>query len=236
MIRRRLFCLAFLMSLVLASPVRADKAEVDFRKFAGQDAYAWLEAHNFILERAADNQSKTRIALTKDGLVIEALKPAQSIIALKKGHLENYQDVEIAWGVNKFPPGASYAKGRRNEAIMFYAFFGKELIDSGSAIIPDSPYFIALHLCENDEVGAPLKGRFYHKGGRFICAAQPKAGEVVTTRLNLKKTFKDIFGFDAPPLSGIAFEFDTTKPQDDGTSSAFVQSLNFPAATYIRAD
>lgn len=234
MIHRYMICLAFLMSLAL--PAHADKAEVDFRKFAGQDAYAWLEVQNFILERAADNQSKTRIALTKDGLVIEALKPAQSIIALKKGHLQNYQDVEIVWGVNKFPAGASYAKGRRNEAIMFYAFFGKELIDSGSAIIPDSPYFIGLHLCENDAVGVPLKGRFYHKGGRFICAAQPKPGEVVTTRLNLKKTFKDLYGFDAPPLSGIAFEFDTTKPQDDGTSSAFVQSLSFPAATYIRPD
>ena len=92
MIRRHLICLAFLMSLVLISPAHADKAEVDFRKFAGQDAYAWLESQNFILERAADNKSKTKIALTKDGLVIEALKAAQSIIALKKGHLENYQD------------------------------------------------------------------------------------------------------------------------------------------------
>ena len=233
--KRILFLIVFL-SLLNVWPAFADKAEVDFTKYNGQDAYAWLAERNFILERAADNRKKTKISFTAQGLTIEALKPAQSIIALKKGKLTGDQEVVIVWGVNKFPMGASYQNGRRNEAIMFYAFFGKELIDSGSAIVPDSPYFIALHLCENDPIGAPLKGRFYHKGGRFICAAHPKPGEVVTTRLNLKKTFKDIFGIEAPPLSGIAFEFDTIRPKDDGTSSAFVQSLRFPEATYIRAD
>ena len=228
--------LSFFISISFVTAAFADKAEVDFRKFSGQDAYAWLAERNFMLERSADNRKKTKISLTDQGLTIEALKPAQSIIALKKGKLTGDQDVEIVWGVNKFPAGASYQNGRRNEAIMFYAFFGKEMIDSGSAIVPDSPYFIALHLCENDPIGAPLKGRFYHKGGRFICAAHPQPGEVVTTRLNLKKTFKDIFGVEPPPLSGIAFEFDTTKPKDDGTSSAFVQSVRFPEATYIQED
>ncbi|MCB1680907.1 MAG: hypothetical protein H6858_07860 [Rhodospirillales bacterium] len=234
---RRLRCLLFsFFLLTFPSGAFADKAEVDFRAFKGQDAYAWLAEHNFILERSADNRKKTRLSFTDQGLTIEALKSAQSLIALKKGKLTGDESVEIVWGVNKFPAGASYQKGHRNEAIMFYAFFGKEMIDSGSPIIPDSPYFIALHLCENDPIGAPLMGRFYHKGGRFICAAHPKPGEAVTTRLDLKKTFKDLFGIDAPPLSGIAFEFDTTKPQDDGTSSAFVQSLKFPKATYIRED
>ncbi|MCB1592160.1 MAG: hypothetical protein KDI90_06885 [Alphaproteobacteria bacterium] len=230
------WCLVIVFFTALTTPAFADKAEVDFRKFNGQDAYAWLAEHDFILERSANNRKKTRISFTDQGLTIEALKSAQSIIALKKGRLTGDETVEIVWGVNKFPAGASYQKGRRNEAIMFYAFFGKEMVDSGSAIIPDSPYFIALHLCENDPVGVPLMGRYYHKGGRFICAAHPKPGEVVTTRLDLKKTFKDIFGFQAPALSGIAFEFDTTKPQDDGTSSGFVQSLKFPKATYIRED
>ncbi|MBK9586163.1 MAG: hypothetical protein KA099_01525 [Alphaproteobacteria bacterium] len=233
---KRCFGLLFFFSISFVTAAFADKAEVDFRKFSGQDAYAWLAERNFMLERSADNRKKTKISLTDQGLTIEALKPAQSIIALKKGKLTGDQDVEIVWGVNKFPAGASYQNGRRNEAIMFYAFFGKEMIDSGSAIVPDSPYFIALHLCENDPIGAPLKGRFYHKGGRFICAAHPQPGEVVTTRLNLKKTFKDIFGVEPPPLSGIAFEFDTTKPKDDGTSSAFVQSVRFPEATYIQED
>ncbi|MBK6896065.1 MAG: hypothetical protein IPH06_05690 [Alphaproteobacteria bacterium] len=230
------YLLFFCFCVIFSYPAFADKAEVDFRKFSGQDAYAWLAERNFMLERSADNRKKTKISLTDQGLTMEALKPAQSIIALKKGKLTGDQDVEIVWGVNKFPAGASYQNGRRNEAIMFYAFFGKEMIDSGSAIVPDSPYFLALHLCENDPIGAPLKGRFYHKGGRFICAAHPQPGEVVTTRLNLKKTFKDIFGIEPPPLSGIAFEFDTTKPKDDGTSSAFVQSVRFPEATYIRKD
>ena len=164
------WCLVIVFFTALTTPAFADKAEVDFRKFNGQDAYAWLAEHDFILERSANNRKKTRISFTDQGLTIEALKSAQSIIALKKGRLTGDETVEIVWGVNKFPAGASYQKGRRNEAIMFYAFFGKEMVDSGSAIIPDSPYFIALHLCENDPVGVPLLDRLDPRLDRVLGA------------------------------------------------------------------
>ena len=209
---------------------------IDFTGQADGDAVSWLEKQGFEFEL---NAKKLNPRFENDALVLSTGDKTAGLFGLRfaqQDFIHGVKRVEIVWGVNKFPAGASYQKGRRNEAIMFYAFFGKEMVDSGSAIIPDSPYFIALHLCENDPVGVPLMGRYYHKGGRFICAAHPKPGEVVTTRLDLKKTFKDIFGFQAPALSGIAFEFDTTKPQDDGTSSGFVQSLKFPKATYIRED
>ena len=209
-------------------------AGIDFRTVAGNDARQWLASKNFIFERSANNKNKTSFLLTERGLEIKALKSAQSIIALKKGYLQNYRDVEIVWGVDKFPKGASYAKGKRNEAILLYAFFGKEMIDSGGLVVPDSPYFIALHLCENDQINKPEKGRFYHKGGRFVCVAHPKPGEAITTRFNLKKAFKDYYGFEAPPLYGIAFEFDTKGAPDGGKTSAFIQSIFFPESTYIR--
>jgi len=207
---------------------------LDFRKFQGRDAYEWFKEKNFILERSAADRASTKYTLTEKGLVADALKPAQSIVALKKGYLTNYRDVEIVWGVNKFPPGASYLKGQRNEAVMMYAFFGRELIDSGSMIVPDSPYFIALQLCENDPVGVPMKGGYFHEGGRFICVAHPKPGEAVKTRFNLKEAFKKIYGKDAPPLYGIAFEFDTNGAKDNGTASSFVQSIGFPGADYVK--
>lgn len=229
---------AFLAFCVLAAPVRAADPEphLDFRTGAGQDAYQWLGEMGFMFERDARDKTKVDLSLSNRGLEMKALSGAQAMVALKKGHLEHYRVVEIEWGVDKFPKGASYANGRRNEAILFYAFFGKETVDSGALIVPDSPYFIALHLCENDVVGQAELGRFYHKGGRFICVAHPKPGEVVKTSFDLKQAFQDLYGFPAPSLYGIAFEFDTTSPRDDGTSSAFVRSINFPKATYIRQD
>ena len=167
-------------------------------------------------------------------MVMEALSPAQAILMFKKGSLTNYRDVELTWGVNQYPAGANWDKGRRNEAVMFYAFFGTERIDSGSTFIPDSPYFIAIRLCENDTAGVLHKGGYFHKGGRFICIARPKPGEVITTTFDLRAAFREAFGKNPPPLSAIGLEFDTSQSGNKGKSSATVEKIVFPAATYIR--
>lgn len=112
---------------------------------------------------------------------------------------------------------------------MLFVFFGDKTVESGGVGVPDLPYFLALHLCENDAIDKPEKGEFYHKGGRFICVAHPQAGETIKTTFDLNKGFKDVFGFDAPPLSGIALEYDTTKAQNDGTAAGFVSSIKFIA-------
>lgn len=227
-------CLVSVLSLLLSVPAKAGDPAIDFKEAQGGDVYQWLASKSFTLERSANDRKKTKLTATDKGLVIEALGPAQSILMLKKGHLTNYRNVEINWGVNKFPKDASYSKGRRNEAIMFYAFFGKELLDSGSVFIPNSPYFIALRLCEKDDIGELQKGGYFHAGGRFVCVAHPKPGEIVTTTYDLKAAFRKAFGKEAPPLYAIGLEFDTTNPRDKGTSSAIVESISFPSATYIR--
>ena len=229
-----LICLASVMFLLLSMPAEARDTTIDFKEAQGGDVYQWLGSKGFTLERSANDRQKTKLTATNKGLLIEALAPAQSILMLKKGHPTNPRTVEIKWGVNKFPKDASYSKGRRNEAIMFYAFFGKEMIDSGSAFIPNSPYFLALRLCEKDKIGVLQKGGYFHKGGRFVCVAHPKTGEIVTTRYDLKAAFRKAFGKEAPPLSAIGLEFDTTNPRDKGTSSAIVESISFPSAPYIR--
>ena len=231
---KKLICTAVAMAMLFATPAQAKDPTIDFREAQGSDIYQWLAGKGFTLERSANDRKKTKLTPTEQGLVIEALKPAQSILMLKKGHLTNYRTVEINWGVNKFPKDASYSKGRRNEAIMFYAFFGREMIDSGSAFIPNSPYFIALRLCEKDDIGVLQKGGYFHKGGRFVCVAHPKKGEIVTTTYDLKAAFRQAFGKEPPPLYAIGLEFDTTNPRDKGTSSAIVESISFPSATYIR--
>jgi hypothetical protein len=229
-----LTCSLFICLFCSCNTALARDAALDFRDGAGEEAISWLKDRNIVFERGAARKDKTRLTLDKDkGLIIDSLKEGQSIIALKKGHVKNFRDVVITWGVDQFPEGASYAKGRRNEAIMLQVFFGTENISSGSFIVPDAPYFIALHLCENDEINKPEKGRFYHKGGRFVCVDHPKPGETVTTRFDLKQAFAEYFGFGAPPLYAIALEFDTRGAPNGGKTSAFVKSIEFPAATYI---
>ncbi len=231
-----------LVFLFLAFPVYAEVIEnpgADFRTASGQDAWEWLEGRSFSFERAADDKSETNIYFSEEkGLVLEALDHAQAIFALRKGYLENYRDVEISWGVDKFPEGASYEKegARHNEAVMLFVFFGEEKISSGSLFIPDLPYFIAIRLCQNDTINKPELGNYYHKGGRFVCVAHPEPGEVVQTRFDLKEAFREYFGFEAPPLQGVAFEFDTNGAPDGGRTKAFIQQIQFPAATYIRED
>ena len=121
----------------------------------------------------------------------------------------------------------------RNMAGSLQVFFGQEHVSSGSFVVPDAPYFIALHLCENDEINKPETGRFYHKGGRFVCVAHPKPGETVTTKFNLKQAFKDYYGFDAPPLYGFIIEYDTKGAPNGGKTSAFVKKIEFPASIYM---
>lgn len=211
----------------------AREAVLDFTDGAGQDAWQWLADKNIIFERGAKSRDKTGLTLDSEyGLIVKSLKRGQSIIALKQGYLDNYRDVVVHWGVNEFPKGASYAKGKRNEAIMLQVFFGDKNVSSGSFVVPDAPYFIALHLCENDAINKPEKGRYYHDGGRFVCVAHPKPGETVETRFDLRKAFRDYYGFAAPPIYGIAIEFDTNGAPNGGKTSAFVKKVEFPQATY----
>ncbi len=61
---------------------------------------------------------------------------------------------------------------------MLYIFFGDKKLSSGSLLIPDSPYFIGLFLCESDPVNEPFTGRYYHTGGRYISHRSPEGRRI----------------------------------------------------------
>lgn len=223
-----LFSLPATAAEVTRSPV------IDFRDAFPNNMNAWLKATGFTFEQSAGHPSKARFTATEPGMLIEALKPSQAILMFHKGQMTNVRDIDITWGVNTYPKGANWDNGRRNEAIMIYAFFGTERIDSGSAFIPDSPYFLALRLCEKDQVGVLHKGGYFHAGGRFICLASPRPGEIMTTRYNLRAAYLEAFGHNPPPLTAIGVEFDTSSSGNGGKASAILQKIAFPGATYIR--
>ena len=215
------------MLLCASLPAKADSLTIDLTDAGTQDVYQWLSAKGFVFEQSANNPRKTRLTAMNNGLTIEALAPSQSILMLKTDNMSDVGNVEITWGVNKFPKGANYDKGRRNEAIMFYAFFGTERIDSGSLLVPDSPYFLALRLCEQEDINVLHLGGYFHAGGRVVCVAHPRPSEIITTTYDLKSAFREAFGKEAPPLTAIGLEFDTTNSGANGTSSAIVTSIRF---------
>ena len=114
---------------------------------------------------------------------------------------------------------------------MLYVFFGTEKISSGHALIPNSPYFIGLFLCQDEEIDFPYKGRYFHTGGRFVCLGKPKPNEAVVSEFDLDTAFKRYFEKNrTPDITGIGLGIDTSKAGGGGTAAAFIKSIEFIGA------
>jgi hypothetical protein len=110
---------------------------------------------------------------------------------------------------------------------MVYIFFGKERHSSGSLVIPNSPYFLALYLCETEATNTPFKGRYHHASGRFICVERPQVGATVATDFPIADTFRRVFGKEPPDISGIALAIDTANAKDAGIAKSFIRKIEF---------
>jgi len=109
---------------------------------------------------------------------------------------------------------------------MVYFFFGTERISSGHLLIPNSPYFIGLFLCQDDLVNHPYRGRYFHASGRFVCLGKPKPGESTTSEFDLDAAFKSYFGKQVTPgMTGIGFGVDTSASGNGGKAAAFIKSI-----------
>ena len=136
--------------------------------------------------------------------------------------------IRIEWGVDAFPPGASYDKGVRSEAIMIFTFFGKKKISSGSLLVPDSPYFIGLFLCESGKTDHPYTGRFFKAGGRYVCVHTTKIGEKVVSEFDLGKAAEEYFKLsEVPPISGFAIAIDTDNAKAPATAKSWVKKIDY---------
>ena len=224
---------AFVISLLMTMPALADLEKpiqvVRFNDHQTGSEEDWLRGKGFLFR--ADLRQRDRINLVaSDGrLIIEARRATYGLMSKESVNLPDFTSIEIDWGVNKFPEGASYERGIRNEAIMVLMFMGDERFSSGSFFIPRSPYFIGLYLCHGDDrIHHPYKGAYYKKTGRYVCGDRPAVGETVTTRFNLLEAYRTYFDMerdDDPFISGLAIALDTKKASDDGTSSAFIKEI-----------
>jgi hypothetical protein len=201
---------------------------VGFSDYAEGPVENWLESKGFKFKDGIMTRSKLDLDIDDGALVIKAKEPVRGFLANESVEVKDYSKVRIEWGIRKYPDGASYEKGIRNEALILYIFFGDKKISSGSIFIPNRPYFVGLFLCKDERPNYPYKGRYYHEGGRFVCLGKPKPGERVVSEFDLKRGFQSYFGKnEVPVISGISLGMDTTSSGDGGKAAAFIKSIKF---------
>lgn len=225
MLLKRLSLLSVL--LLLAGPAAAvDGQTFDFSGYTGGPVLKWLQSQGFQAKQDASS-SKVVYTITHGDLNLEAKQKALALL-LSEANLIGFTKVQITWGVEQFPDGASYENGVRSDPAMLYLFFGDEKLSSGSMVVPNSPYFIGMFLCQSDPVGKPYKGRYFKAGGRYVCVDHAKAGQTVTTTFNFDDAFKNFFSqAQTPYVSGFGIGIDTDSSKGNGTASAFIQSIEF---------
>ena len=200
---------------------------VDFAGYAGGPVLPWLSAKGFVPKQDASNARKVVYFDDEHDLVLATRTRAFALL-LNEADVQGFSKIRIQWGVDVYPPGASYEKGVRAEAVMVYVFFGKERLSSGSFLVPDSPYFIGLFLCESESIDRAFTGRYFHAGGRFICVDRPPPGELVTTEYPIAEAFTRLFGKSpVPDISGFGIAIDTNNAKGDGVAKAFVRKIEF---------
>ena len=201
---------------------------VDFSGYTGRSVEKWLVTRGFKFEKDAKNRTLLGLSITNQILELTANGRLTGFIFNDSINLDNVGRVRISWGVTRYPQETSYEKKVNNEALMLYIFFGKEKVSSGNILIPNSPYFIGLFLCQDEQVNFPYKGRYFHEGGRFVCLGKPDPGEAVVSEFDLDRAFKNYFGKQQTPgITGIAFGVDTSKAGGNGKGGAFIKTIEF---------
>jgi hypothetical protein len=199
---------------------------LEFSDYAGGAVEDWLRAKGLGFEEAAKSRDLLHLAVGDGALILEAREALRGFLVKDALEVQPFSTVRIEWGVLKYPAGASYEKGVRNEAIMVFIFFGTERLSSGHLLYPDLPYFIGLYLCETDELHKPYTGKSYQEGGRYVCVGNPPPQTTVVSEFDLRRAFQAYFAKDdVPPISGIAIEVDTSSSGDGGTAAAFIKRL-----------
>jgi len=201
---------------------------IDFSGYTDGSVDNWLHAKGFKFEQDARDRRLLHLSVTKDGLNLEAKGRLRGFLLNDSINLKKVTTIRIEWGIIQYPQDVSYARKVNNEALMLYVFFGRERIRSGNLLIPDSPYFIGLFLCDDEQVNFPYKGRYFHTGGRFVCLGKPKPSETVVSEFNLDAAFKSYFGKQSTPgVTGIGLGVDTSSAGRSGSAGAFIKSIEF---------
>ena len=197
---------------------------LDFSGKEKKNATDWLRDNGFKLQKDAKDPDYIAFSFNATSIVIEAKQQAFGF-AMGETPLVPAKKIRITWGVSIYPKGASWEKGVNREALMVYAFYGKEKVDSGSIFLPNSPYYVGLFLSDTDKRDKVYEGRSYKTCARYVCLGNPKPGETVTSEFDLATAFQSMYAKDkVPPVSAISLEVDTGGTPE-GYCKAFVSRI-----------
>ncbi len=216
--------LAIPFHLAAAQAAGTSLYTIEFSEHAGEPA-AWLRAEGFELKLDAE---RLAAGLTDRGLILETDGEGAGLF-FKALDLPSAKRVRVTWGVDRYPDGADWERGRPRAPLAVMFWLGDETIDSGAFYLPDSPYFTALFLGAKEQEGRAYTGNYYKKGGRYFC--QPcgtSEGDTVVSELDLEAAFTRSFGeLEMPPISAFGFQVNTRGTR--GGSRAFLKRVEFLA-------
>ena len=223
-----LFCFLFLSFSIHAETIY----ELDFTSATG-NVKEWFYDKSWEFHEDINDMN---IRFDMGRLVIEPTKDEVGVMMHefeKKDYLKGEIKLRIEWGVDQYPKGADWSGPKektRNarEAVSFMIFFGDKKIESGFFLAPDLPYFISFFLGENEKPDQVYYANYWQEGGRYLCIpCDGSRGKTFLTEVNVSEKFKQLFGKDAPPVSGLAIEVDVqnTESSNGRHSKAFIKHI-----------
>ena len=113
-------------ALMAAAPVWANESKLvhllRFSDYESGPVEDWLQGKGFQFKEDAKRRDLIDLDVGEKGLILEAKRHAFGVMPNESVNVPKFTYVEIDWGVNKFPEGASYEQGVRNEAIMVFLY------------------------------------------------------------------------------------------------------------------
>lgn len=203
------------------------KYVINFSNYSGGSVRKWLELKGLYYKGAAKEPAKIEFSIQDGMLFIKTKQPVRGFLVCKDVIIPAVSKVRIEWGIIEYPKDASFERENRTQALGLYIFFGPEKLSSGYFMIPDLPYFISLFLGEADEINIPYKGRYFHSGGRFVCVGNPELEETVISEFELTSAFQTYYEKEAPAISALCLEVDTTTTEGGGKAEAYIKRIEF---------
>ena len=144
----------------------------------------------------------------------------------KEVEIQGAKKLRVTWGIDKFfTKAGDKLKIAQNIHVYVTLSFGDEKLDSGSALIPNVPYFISFVLSKSSDNTTFQKGKYYQKGGRYYCPSCPaKQKEVVVSEVDLLFAVKQAFNLQrVPKITAVSFGVDNRKTSWDAVS--FIEKI-----------
>jgi hypothetical protein len=224
--------LKLLLLAVFIGPVTAlDAADViyslDFTTQPSGSALPWLRQQGFQFKLGFEALNPR---FENGALVLSTEGPEAGVVGYTFAagrELAGVERLRIVWGVSKFPEGADWEHGVNRTAIAVMASFGHERLSSGLPFgIFAAPYFISPFIGRKEIEGKTYTGRFWKKGGRYVCIKSPNVGDVVVTDLNVDQFFRKLFNkTPTPPVTAIGIQMNTKGTE--GKAAAFIRKIEF---------